>query len=1025
MKLPEICIRQPVLAIVLSLILVVVGVMGYLRMEILFFPAQEMPIVTISTSYSGASPDLMESQVSTVIETELASVDNIQYISSRSSTGYSAVTVQFNLGGDLEAEASQVRDKVSDALQYLPSDVTTPVVSVGEEGAMLMGVAFTDDSKSSLDIRDYLNQAVKPQLQQLTGVGGIGIKGSTNYAMRIWLDPAKMVGLNVDVGDIEDALSSNNIYFPAGSLRGPTRNYSVKSDTYLKNADEFASIVIKNKKTGYIRLGDVADVELGYQSLFNIPVRINNAEGVLLTVTPLQSANPIQVAAEVRKVLPGIYSRLPPGMHAELIFDNSEFLQDSINETFKSIMEAVVLVVLVVLLFLGSIRSALIPIITIPVSLISVFGVIKLLGFSINIMSLLGMVLAIGLVVDDAIVVLENIERHIANGLSPLNASLKGIKEIGNAVVVMTLTLVAVYAPLGFVEGVTASLFQEFAFTLAAAVLISGFVALTLSPMMCASLLLPSHTPNKLVQIIDGMFNVLVSLYNKVLHFSLKYRHLVVVILVVIAVFGVMLARSMSSEFLPQEDYGTVKIRVNTPGGSTDTYTDKYTQQAVATLKGLPGIKSIVTQLGQSSANIYVYLKPWDERSVTTEQLVAMINPKLAAIPGVNAYAYVPDIISYGEEGSDIVLNFMTSKDYPTLFGPLQQIQQDLQGYKGIINLQSSLNYDSQEYSISVNRDLAAALGVDIQDIADTTHAMMSGIHYGDIQSGSSTYEVILQMNKKYLMSFDSLSKIYISSTTPLEVSGSDNLSGVSMIPLSSLITLTPQIGQSSLYHYDRMRSGSISGMVAPGFTESQVLDEINKYVPSVVNQDVRAEYSGKAAQYIASAGSMYGIMALSFIFIYLVLSAQFGSFIDPFIILLAVPLSLVGALFALWLGGGTFNLYSQIGLVTLVGLISKHGILITEFINQLRQDGVELYAAIEQGAMLRLRPILMTTVAMVVGSIPLALATGPGSVSRHQIGWVIVGGLVFGTFFSLIVVPIAYSYFGGFKKIKEQAGEA
>lgn len=1017
MKLSETCIRQPVLAIVLSLVIVVIGIMGYSRMEVLFFPEQVMPVVTIGVSYSGASPDLMESQVSTIIETELAGIDNIKYITSNSSTGYSSITVQFNLGGDLEAEANDVRDKVSDAIQYLPSDINTPVVTVGEEGAMLMGIAFTDDNKSSLDIRDYLNNTVKAQFQQLKGVGAVGTKGSTNYAMRIWLDPAKMAALNVDVADIESGLNSNNIYFPAGSLRGPTRNYSVKSDTYLKNADEFASIILQKSTDGYIRLSDVADVELGNQSLYNIPVRINNKEGIELTITPLQSANPITVAKEVRDVLPGIIDRLPPGMHAKLVFDNSEFLQDSIDETFKAIVEAVVLVIIVVLLFLGSLRSALIPIVTIPVSLIGVFGVIKLMGFSINIMSLLGMVLAIGLVVDDAIVVLENIERHIMDGMSALDASVRGIKEISHAVVVMTLTLVAVYAPLGFVQGITAALFQEFAFTLAAAVLLSGFIALTLSPMMCSRLLLSGHHQGRFAKILDRLFDRLASGYASLLRLALRCRLIIIAILIIIAVLGVLLTRVMSSEFLPQEDYGALKIRVNTPSGSTDTYTDKYTQQAVATLDGLPGIESVVTQLSSASSNIYVYLKPWNERSVSTQDLVAQINPKLAAIPGINAYAYIPDIVSYGEEGSDITLNFMTTQDYSTLFGPLQEMLKDLQGYPGIVDLQSSLKYDSQEYAMSIDRELASSLGVDIQDIADTVKTMMSGIHNGDIRTGSNSYEVVVQMNKKYLMSFDALEHIYVNAASQTNT-GVRNPSNIKMIPLSSLIKLTPQIGQGSLYHFDRLRAGTISGMLASGYTESQVLAEINKYIPSVVNQNVRTAYSGKAQQFMDSAGSMYGIMLLSFVFIYLVLSAQFGSFIDPFIILLAVPLSLVGAIFSLWIGGGTFNLYSQIGLVTLVGLVSKHGILITEFTNQLRQQGVAFHDAIIQGAMMRLRPILMTTVAMVVGSIPLAIATGPGSIGRHQIGWVIVGGLIFGTFFSLIVVPVAYSYLGRFKTI-------
>ncbi len=1017
MKLSEVCIEQPVLAIVLSLLLAVVGVMGFLRLEVLFFPKQVMPIVTISTSYEGASADLMESQVTQVIETQLAGVDGIKYISSSSSTSSSNITIQFYLGGDLEAQAAQVRDKVADSVQDLPADADTPVVSVGEDGSMLMGIAFTDDKKKALDIRDYLMQFVRPMLQQLQGVGAVGVKGSTNYAMRIWLNAEKMAGMGVSVSDVKTAVGTNNIYFPAGSLRGPTRNYSVKSDTYLKNADEFSQIIVKQNGNQVVRLKDVAEVKLGLQSLYDIPVRINNQEGVMLTITPLQSANPIAVAEAVNNALPGIIQHLPPGMHAKLMFDNSEFLQSSIDETFKAIIEAVLLVVLVVFLFLGSLRSASIPVLTIPLSLIGVFAVINWLGYSINIMSLLGMVLAIGLVVDDAIVVLENIERHIQEGLSAIAASLKGIREIGHAVIVMTLTLFAVYAPIGFMQGVTAALFKEFAFTLAAAVLISGFIALTLTPMMCSRLLSVNHSPSRMVLFNERLFNKTEAIYQSVLQWALAHRIKILLSLVVIGMLGAWLGYKMPSEFLPQEDYGVLKVRVNTPSGSVPSYADKYTQQVVSIVKKQPGLQGVVTQLNQSSANIYLYLKPWGERTITSQEVVADLNKQLRLIPAVNAYASIPDIIAYGEEGSDITLNFLTAQDYQALSGPLQTMLKGLNDYPGIIDLQSSLKYDSQEYALTVNRDLAAVLGVSMQDIADTVHAMMSGIHYTDLRSGTSSYRVILQMQKKQLMSFDALDSIYVASSLPVDDSDTSSISR--MVPLSSLITLTPKIGQGTLQHFDRMRSGSITGMVAPGYTESEVIDKINSLLPKALTSKVRAEYSGKAAQYIESAGSMSGIMLLSFIFIYLVLSAQFGSFVDPFIILLAVPLSLVGALFTLWLTGGTFNLFSQIGLVTLVGLVSKHGILITEFTNQLREKGVDFRDAIVQGATLRLRPILMTTVAMVVGSLPLAFASGPGSVGRQEIGWVIVGGLLFGTFFSLIVVPIAYSYLGRFHTIK------
>ena len=1014
MKLSEKCIQQPVLAIVLSLVLTVLGYMGFQQLEILFSPKQVMPIVSIHTYYEGASADLMESQVSTLIENALSGVDGIDYISSSSGIGYSSVTVQFLLGGNFEDEAAEVRDKIS-AIDEFPADADAPIVTVGVDDPPLMGISFIDKNKSSPDVRDYLSHSVTPILRQLPGVGAVSTLGSTGYAMRVWLDSTKMASVEVTVSDIKSAITSNNIYFPAGAFRGPTRSYSILSDAKLKNADEFSNIVVSKTSTGVIRLKDVAKVELGYSSMYPKPLEVNNVEGVMLVVSPLQSANPIAVAKEVRESLDGISKRLPPGMTSHLVYDNSVYLESSINETFIAIGESILLVILVVLFFLGSFRSASIPIVTIPISLISVFAVISLLGFTINIMSLLGMVLAIGLVVDDAIVVLENIHRHIELGLSPLQAAYKGTKEIAHAVMVMTLTLVAVYAPIGFMQGVTAEFYKEFAYTLAAAVLISGFVALTLSPMMCSKLLKSNHKQSRLADWLDTFFNKLAELYQVILEFMLNKRFLVIVVLIAIATLGIYLFKTIDSEMIPSEDYGSLTVTVRSPTGSTIDYTNQYAKQAVDIIKKRPEVDTVVTQFSDSWTNVYAYLKPEKERKLSTQQVIAELNPELKVIPGVTAIASMPDIISYGDTGSDVTLNFTTAQDYSKLLGPMDELMLKLKPYPGLLNLSANLSFDSQQYSLTINRDLAATLGVDIQVIADTVHAMMSGIHVTDVQSGSYSYSVKLQMEAKDLTSFTALDNIYV----PTSVASTTS-SSVSMVPLSSLVTLKPVIGQGSLKHFNRMRSGAISALISPGYTESEVLTYINSLLPSVLNPSVNAQYSGKAAQYLESSGNMTSVMILSFVFIYLVLSAQFGSFIDPFIILLAVPLSLVGALFSLWLSGGTLNLYSQIGLVTLVGLVSKHGILITQFVNDLRSEGMDFKQAIIDGATLRLRPILMTTVAMVVGALPLALASGSGSVGREAIGWVIVGGLIVGTFFSLIVVPVAYSFLGKYKTFKQ-----
>jgi multidrug efflux pump len=1025
LRLPEICIRKPVLAIVLSLVLVVLGVLGFQHLEIRFFPKIEIPVVTITTHYEGASANLMESQVTTIIENYLAGIDGVQYISSRSWTSYSQITVQFRLGGDIESEAAQVRDKVSGAVQYIPPDADKPTITVGANANPILGIGFLDKHKKPADIRDYILRNVQPVLRQLPGVGAVSVLGSSGYAMRVWLDPAKMAATGISVDDVKTAITSNNIYFPAGQIHGKARNYSVVSDTKLKNAAQFASIIVKQTPNGTIRLGGIADVKIGLSSLYDYPMLINGQNGIMVLVDPLQAANPIKVAQEVRTALKSIETKLPPGMKAEQEFDMSKFLHNSIYETFEAIGEAVILVILVVFFFLGSFRAACIPIVTIPVSLISVFAIIDYLGFTINIMSLLGMVLAIGLVVDDAIVMLENIHRHIEEGMTPMAAAFKGSKEIGFAIVAMSITLVAVYAPVGFIQGFTAELFKEFAFTLAGAVVISGFVALTLSPMMCSRILTSENSESRLAQFLDNAFEKLALRYKSFLGALIKARFFVVIGLIVIAVLGYFIYLSMNSEFIPQEDYGTMNVSIVSPTGASIGYTEKYTDMIEKVLNKIPLIQDYSTQVGVGSTMLRVEMKPWGkERNVTTQTVVTQLNKDLARIPGVTATASVPDIISVGDTGSDIQLNFMTTQDYDVLLDPMNKLVGLLRQYPGLLNVQTNLKFDSQQYAISFNRDLAAIVGVSLQDVADTVHSLMSGNHWTDVTSGSQSYQVLVQMERSYLSSLDAVDAIYVPSKPPMAPSSRSKPAGTpsgfsNMIPLSTLVNLTPTIGQGTLRHFDRMRSGTITALVAPGYTESQAIAYIDSKLPEVMKPDISVAYSGKAEQFLDSAGSMTGIMTLSFIFIYLVLSAQFGSFLDPFIILLAVPLSMVGALFSLWVAGGTFNLYSQIGLVTLVGMISKHGILITQFINDLRKDGLEMREAILEGAMIRLRPVLMTTCAMIFGSLPLALASGPGSIGRVQIGWTIVGGLFFGTFFSLVVVPIAYSYLGGFKKIK------
>ena len=1012
MSLSHICIKQPVLAIVLSLIIAILGFVGFLQLQLRFYPDLIMPIVTISTNYTGASAELMESQVTTMMENALAGINNIDTIASTSRTGNSSITVTFRLGGNFDSEAANVRDAISSIRDKLPTTIDPPTITVGTPGQELIDIGITDRYKSATEIRDYTNAYLKPLFQQIAGVGTLGVVGSSDYAVRIWLDPLKMAALNLTVTSVQTALTSNNIYFSGGYISTDDKNYSIVSNTQLKSLDEFRKVIIKKTPNATIRLSDIADVTLGTTSLQTTPMIINGQPGVKIYIDPLQSANPITVAHAILDQLQIIQKQLPPGMKANVIYNQATYLEGSINETVKAVFEAVLLVILIIFLFLGSLRTTIIPIVTIPLSLIGVLALIDWMGFSLNVMSLLAMVLAIGLVVDDAIVMVENIHRHIENGQTPMQAALLGSKEIFYAIIAMSITLVAVYAPIGMVQGVDSVLFKQFAFTLAGAVIISAFIALSLTPMMSAYLLVQSNHVSKFEIFIDHSFQKINAAYKHLLGWVLNHKKIIFACLAALAVIGYLLFKTMPSEFLPQEDYGLVDVSVSEPSGSNLQYTEYYMQKIGQIMKNIPDVESMYTQVNTSSISIRSILLPLGQRKESTQTIINQLNAKFALIPGVTALAYMPDVVDYGDTGSDITYNLLTTSDYTTLLPSISKLMTSLKNNPLMESVDTNLRYDAQEYSVTINRDLAASLGVSLQDISTTMSTMLSGNHMSDVQAGTQSYQVLVQIKQSELSSLDAVKHIYMASAP-------DENGIIQMVPLSSLISIKPIIAQGSLTHFNRMRSGYINVRLDPGYSESQAISYLNDHLTGVINENVHGLFSGKAKEFIESAGTMTNIVILAFIFIYLVLSAQFGSFIDPFIILFAVPFSIVGALFFLWLTGGSINLYSEIGMVTLIGLISKHGILITQFINEQRSPDKSIHDTIIEGATIRLRPILMTTAAMVFGTLPLVFSTQAGSVGRHQIGCVIVGGLLCGTFFSLLVVPMMYSVLARFKGLK------
>lgn len=1015
MKLSEVCIERPVLATVLSLILILVGIVGYQRLDLRYFPKVDKPTAWVETAYPGASAELVENTVTRPLEDALAEIEGVESIESTSYQGRSQITVQFRMSNAIEyaEQLNDVRNAVGEAQRKLPSSIDTPKVrKSGDSGQTVMIMGLTDAKRTPLELRDYADRFIKDQLSQIPGVANVNVWGADRYAMRIWLDPSKMASVNVTVNDVKQALKSGNLDVPAGEIQSSARYYTINANTRLKDISAFQNLIVRKSQGRTIRLKDIATVKLGSARSSESLMRINGKPGVGIEILAQPEANPIDVTRNIRQKLTDIKQQLPQGMQLNIGMDLSIFLKASIDEVYKTIVEAALLVTLITVIFLASFRAALIPIVTIPVCIIAAFGLMLMLGFSINLMTLLALVLAIGLVVDDAIVVLENIYRNIELGLKPLAAARKGMQEISFAIIAMTITLVAVYAPLGFMNDYTATIFREFAFTLAGSVLISGFVALTLSPMMCSRILTNKHNTSPMTALANKCFATLDTYFRRLLTFCLRWRAAILLILLVIAATGYSLFRSIPMTFVPKEDVSIAGVFLRAPASASIGFVDKYAHQVENIIADYPEIQTVYSMIGHRSTNTafnYLTLSPWNERDRSTDEVVQNLDKKLNAITGVRAFAFAMSPMGHGKGGgstnNDLSVQILTNSSYEELNATMNTLISTLEKSPIITSVDSDLDFNSQEFNIEIDRDLAADLQVNIDDIANTISTMLGGNTVGDFQADNQSYDVILQIEKIDLKDFNSLKKLYV-----------NNANG-KQIPISNLISITPNVTLSSRDHYDRMRTADLDIQLAPGYKLSDGMQYLQTLLPQLLPGNDKYEFSGAAKDLQESNSNMLMIFGLALAFIYLVLAALFESFIDPLIILLTVPLCFVGALLALKWQNGSLNLYTNIGLVTLIGLISKHGILITQFANERLAKGVDSFTAVVEAASIRLRPILMTTATMVLGALPLALAVGPGSVSRSQIGWVIVSGLLFGTFFSLIVVPVAYTYLAKFKQ--------
>ena len=1016
MSLSDVFIRRPVFTTVLSILVILIGVISYDRLVIREYPNIDQPVVTVSTSYSGANAEIMESQVTKPLEDALSGIEGIDVMTSNSRAGESNITLRFNLDRNIDLAANDVRQKVSQARDFLPDGVDEPAVTKAEDDSeAIIYIAFSSDRHSPIELTDYARRVVRDRLQTVSGVSEVQVFGERRQSMRINLRRDSLAAYSITVQEIEEALRRQNIEIPAGVVEGRFREFTVRAETDLQTAIQFENIIIRRSENYLVRLGDVADVSIAPESERTI-TRYKGDFAVALAIVKQSTANPLEVSQGVRTILPEIQKSLPTGMALNIAYDSAVFIDQSIHEVFVTILEAILLVVLVIFVFLRTLRATIIPIVTIPVSLIGSFALMYLFGFSINTLTLLAFVLAIGLVVDDAIVVLENIYRYIEKGMKPIEAAFKGMREISFAVIAMTLTLAAVFAPIGFSTGTTGRLFTEFALTLAGAVLISGFVALTLSPMMCALLLKHKKKHHQQVPTVDKNLtnttevakeisdspSVNKGFYPQFLKAVLKARFFVLPLIVVLSYLGYTNLTNLPQELAPTEDRSILIGITIGPEGSTAAYTDKYMRQIEAIYQKVPEMVSYFIVVGFPTVSrgiSFVELQPIDKRVRSAEEIVGGLRPIMfGGVAGTMNFPVMPPSLGQQSTGKPLSLVVQTTGSHQELQRLVNAIMAEARSNPSIIELESDLELNKPELRITVNRDKAADMGISIDTIGRTLETMIGGRIVTRFKLDGEQYNVIVRLESQERANPQDLLNIYI------------RAGDGQMVPLSNIVEVVETSAARELRHFNKLASVTLTANLAEGYTLPEAITYMEGLVRKLdVDNKTQIDYSGYTREFKQSNESVIFIFGLALLFIYLVLAAQFESFIDPFVIMLTVPLAMTGALYTLGWSGGTLNIYSQIGLVTLIGLITKHGILIVEFANQLRDTGKTIKEAIIESATLRLRPILMTTAAMVLGALPLALAAGPGAESRQPIGWVIVGGMTFGTLLTLFVVPAAY----------------
>ncbi|OGT53821.1 MAG: multidrug efflux protein [Gammaproteobacteria bacterium RIFCSPHIGHO2_12_FULL_42_13] len=1002
MQFTDLFIKRPVLATVISLLILALGLRSIGMLPVMQYPFTENAQITITTTYTGADPADVAAFITTPIENSVAQVTGIDYMTSSSTPGTSTIVVNLLLNYDALKALTNVNTQVNAILNQLPKNSQLPVItiSVGET-IDSMYIGFYSDELSINKITDYLVRVVQPRLQAVQGVQQAQILGNGQFALRAWLDPVKLAAYNLTAADVGKALSNNDFIAAAGRTDGNMIVQNLTVTTNLTNVEQFRRMILKAENGTIIRLGDVAKVDLGAQN-YNTSVSFDGRSAVYIGIIVSPSANLLSVINAIKEVLPDIQQQLPNGLRASIVYDASAYVNSSIKEVILSLLEAFGIVTVVIFIFLGSVRSVMIPLIAIPLSIIGTFFIMLILGYSINLLTLLALVLGIGLVVDDAIIVVENVQRHMEEGKSPFKSAVLGARELASPIVAITAVLIAVYAPIGFMGGLTGALFTSFAFSLAGAVTVSAVIALTLSPMMCSRFLKVNSGKNAFILFVDRHFTQLEHAYERTLHKALDFLPVVAVFAVVILLSNYFLFSTSKSELAPQEDQGIIIAQITAEANASLAQTQLYSDQVYNIFKKYPETAHIFQIDGANGLNtsiVGMVLTPWDQRTRTTNELQPLIQKQLNDIAGAKVAAFQLPSLPGGGSGLPIQFVVTTTDDFYKLNEVLQKVLVEAYASGTFVYIDPDLKIDQIQTTVQLDRDKAAEFGLNMQDLGNVISTALSEGYINYFNYSGRSYQVIPQIIRKQRQTTNQLLNYYIKTA-----------SGTS-IPLATVASLKQSIVPESVNHFQQLNSTTISAVAMPGVTMGQALDTFQNIAKTILPQGYSVDYASQSRQFIQEGSALVFTFFFALIMIFLVLSALFESFRDPLIVLISVPMSICGAMIfvSLGVGGASLNIYSQVGLVTLIGLISKHGILIVQFANDLQREGKKKREAIEAAARIRLRPILMTTAAMVLGVIPLITATGAGALSRYNIGLVIATGISIGTLFTLFVVPSIY----------------